>query len=241
MRRLKKLRWALFKPKVAHVHGVALEISDPQISERMKRRIYLGDYEKEEREIMESTLSEGDRVLEFGSGIGYLATYCALRLGEENVMTVEGNPEMESLIRRNFALNGVAPALRIGIVSTQSGQTELNIEPDFWSNSTLPSAKTLRRHTVPMIAALSLIREHRPTVLICDIEGGEQALLPQLPLRDLTVRDLVVELHPKRLGAAACSDLVAHVMSQGYIVNVALCRWGTMAFRRRDEPARDSS
>jgi FkbM family methyltransferase len=234
MQRLKKLKWTLFKPRIANLHGVVLEISDPKISEQMKRRIYLGDYEKEEREIMEHTLSVGDRVLEFGSGIGYLATYCALRLGEDSVVTVEGNPEMESVIRRNFALNGVSPTLKIGLVGAQSGKAELHFEENFWSNSVLPTANTVRSQVVPMFAALSLIQEHHPTVLICDIEGGEQAVLPQLPLNQLGLRDIIVELHPKRLGASACSDIVAHIINQGFIVNVAQCRFGTMTFRRRD-------
>jgi FkbM family methyltransferase len=234
MRRLKKLKWTLFKPRVANLRGVILEISDPSISDQMKRRIYLGDYEKEEREIMEHTLCAGDRVLEFGSGIGYLATYCALRLGEDSVMTVEGNPEMEGVIRRNFALNGVSPKLKMGLVGAHSGKAELHFEENFWSNSVLPTTKTVRSQIVPMFAALSLIQEHHPTVLICDIEGGEQAVLPELPLHQLGVRDIIIELHPKRLGAPACSDIVAHIISQGFVVNVAQCSFGTMTFRRRD-------
>lgn len=234
VKRLQKLKWAVLKPAIAHVQGIALDISAPQISAEMKRRIFLGDYEKEEHEIMEQTLRSGDRVLEFGSGLGYLATYCAKRLGSESVLTVEGNPEMEPIIRRNFALNGVAPILRMGLVGSADGQANIHFEQHFWSNSTLPTAKSVRSQTVPMYAAESLIREHRPTVLICDIEGGEGDILPKLPLGQLGLRDIIIELHPKRLGLATCSDLIAHVMSQGFIVNVAHCMFGTVAFRRRD-------
>lgn len=234
MQRLKKLKWALLKPRVANIHGVALEISAPQISPEMKRKIYLGNYEKEEREIMDEMLSSGDRVLEFGSGMGYLSIYCAKRLGDQSVMTVEGNPEMEGVIRRNFALNGVSPTLRMGIVGPHDGEATMHFEQNFWSNSTLPSGKSVRTQTVPMLAAAALIAEHRPTVLVCDIEGGESEVFPRLPLEQSGLRDIIVELHPKRLGLAACSDIVAQVLQQGFIINVAHCRLGTMAFRRRN-------
>jgi hypothetical protein len=95
----------------------------------------------------------------------------------------------------------------------RKGKTVLNVSADFWGASTLPVAGA----TVPMLVTVAsfacAMRVHAPTVIICDIEGGEAALFADLPepsrlerLRGMRplgdVHAIVMELHPDVIGQA---------------------------------------
>ena len=164
MGRLKKVKYRFTRPSEANIDGIRLDISSPQISPEMKRRIYIGNYEKEERQIVEKLLRIDDRVLELGSGLGYISTNCARRLGDDRVVTVEANAEMEEPIRRSFELNGVSPTLLIGAAGPEAGVVEFFFEENFWSNSWLPTRKSTKSQKVNMLPIAQLMEQHRPTV-----------------------------------------------------------------------------
>ncbi|MFJ8943352.1 methyltransferase domain-containing protein [Streptomyces sp. NPDC102395] len=59
-------------------------------------------------------VGEGDRVLEIGAGTGYNAALLSYRLGEENVTTVDLDPEITESARRHLAEAGHHPAVVTG-------------------------------------------------------------------------------------------------------------------------------
>ncbi|WP_128376638.1 methyltransferase domain-containing protein [Streptomyces cavernae] len=64
--------------------------------------------------LAELRVREGDRVLEIGAGTGYNAALLAHRLGDDNVTTVDIDPEITESARRHLAAAGYHPAVVTG-------------------------------------------------------------------------------------------------------------------------------
>lgn len=88
-KRTKKYLWSLTgRPRFAVANGVKIHLHSPVISDRVAKSIYLGLYERLEARVVMATLQADDRVLELGSGIGYLSTLCARRIGSDRVTEI---------------------------------------------------------------------------------------------------------------------------------------------------------
>ncbi|WP_242432911.1 methyltransferase domain-containing protein, partial [Streptomyces sp. Root264] len=64
--------------------------------------------------LAELRVEDGDRVLEIGAGTGYNAALLSYRLGEENVTTVDLDPEITESARRHLSDAGYRPAVVTG-------------------------------------------------------------------------------------------------------------------------------
>jgi hypothetical protein len=90
------------------LHGVRIP-TGPRFSPVILEAIQAGKYERQEHALLAALLRDDDRVLELGTGAGFLATYCAQRLGSSQVTTVEADPEMAPVIEATLAENLVSP------------------------------------------------------------------------------------------------------------------------------------
>ncbi|MHB9753734.1 methyltransferase domain-containing protein [Streptomyces sp. BYX5S] len=66
------------------------------------------------RMLVELRVRDGDRVLEIGAGTGYNAALLAHRVGEENVTSVDLDPEITESARGHLAAAGYRPAVVTG-------------------------------------------------------------------------------------------------------------------------------
>lgn len=181
------------KPDCIKVHRMHVPKTDwrsPQIEWVMAN----GGYEAAEFFALKRLLRKTDRVLELGAGVGFLAAYCAERLGDSSkVLTVEADPKMEAAIRATFAANDVTPELLIAAVSGQGTPMVIDRAADFWSTKTWHQPQPGEEHdTVEGVSLETLVERHRPTVVICDIEGTEVTLKST----ELSgVRAVLIEVH----------------------------------------------
>jgi 2-polyprenyl-3-methyl-5-hydroxy-6-metoxy-1,4-benzoquinol methylase len=79
------------QPDTLNQHGVKLALGS-WATPSIRRLIYQGWYEENERAILELTLRSDDTVLELGCGAGYITTVAAGRARE--VRAFDANPEM---------------------------------------------------------------------------------------------------------------------------------------------------
>src|SRR5262245_3707509 len=200
-------------PRNVCVAGVRLRIGS-HLSSRIVRSIMRGHYEGAERVLLKSTLLPDDRVLELGTGIGFLTVFCARTVGPERVLNYEANPALEKHIRRTFQLNGVAPTLRIAIAGAADGQRALYVSRSFWASSTVKSGPKTKAVDVPVTSINHVTREFRPTVVIMDVEGGEAELVPIMDFDG--VRAVVIELHPAVIGEQATSMVLRTLRQRGF-------------------------
>lgn len=198
--------------------GVVVPLTD-RFSDRTREAVRCGVYEAAERHLLETALVPGDRLLELGAGCGYLASVAAKRIGSEAVVTVEADPEMAETISRTFRANDVAPTLLVGAAAADDCPRSLERAPDFWSTKTSASAEG----DVEALPLSRLIADHRPTVVLCDIEGGEADLCGQ-PLPG--VRLIIIEAHGEPLRRRVSEWLLA----EGFAPTRSL--GNTIAFER---------
>ena len=199
------------------LRDIVLPITD-RFSGRMVEAVESGAYEAAERDILDDLLTPGDRLLELGTGCGYLATAAAKRLGSDAVVTVEADEEMAPTIRKTFEANEVKPTLLLGAVGRDSLPRTVERAPDFWSTKTRPGG------TTPGLAFGELLEAHQPTILAIDIEGGEAELCGEpLPQR---VRAVLIEAH----GQALDDEVTRWLTREGYQVTRAEKR--TLLFQR---------
>ncbi len=181
---------------------------------QIRRMLYGGAYETSECDFVERTVRAGDRVLELGAGIGLVGLIATRLCGEDNVMTCEANPDLESLIRKNYDLNGWRPNLLMKAVTSDGRDVEFFVSSKLLSSSTFNCEPTGNCIVVGSCAIGKLIERQRPTVVVMDVEGGKSELIPAADLSG--VRAFIVEMHPQVVGAERVDDLLENLESKGF-------------------------
>lgn len=215
------------------LRGLTLYLPEAALKGNLERALSSGRYENHEANALLLHLRPGDRMLDLGAGLGFLCALAAGVLGEDAVLGVEAGPETVKLARRNLAANGFqgVRVLRGAVVAGGEGEVEFGVRPAFWASSLRgpegwpENAEVIR---VPARPLGKLLAKFQPTVISCDIEGGEREVLTE-PLPG--VRLVVVETHPQVYGAEGVAQIVAGLAAQGF-VKAAGAKRDTLVFAR---------
>ena len=117
-------------------------------------------------------------------------------------------------------INRIAEATVLnGIVQSAPGDSLIPFycRRDFWESSlTAESGPYTHIVDVPSLRFADVLEEHKPNVLIMDIEGGELPLL--LGLKQMShVRAIVAEIHENVYGEGGLGQLIAAVARLGFV------------------------
>lgn len=192
------------------------------------RQIWLGEYEDKEFEIVSRRLAPDDTVFEVGTGLGFLAVYCARIIGSDRVFTYEANPGLIPLLEEVFSRNQVRPHLVNAILGKGEGTRRFHLAEDFWSSSAHRAGS--HQTTVPQLDLNTELRRVRPTFLIVDIEGGEFELFAEADLS--SVKKICVETHPDVLDNATLSGMLASLVARGFAIDFTLLRKNVLFLHR---------
>jgi FkbM family methyltransferase len=241
--RLPDAKEGLQRPAYAEVFdldGIKLPNLPDVITPKIERPLRSGKYERGEVDLLRRTLRPDDRVLDLGSGLGLVATVAAGVVGDRSVTTVEANPDLLPAIAETLRINGVSRVrLLHGIVGADTGEgatATFYLRPDFWASSMEPRSRAyVATAEVPVLPLRRLIAEERPTVLTCDIEGGEIDLFDHTDLA--SIRHIVLETHPKVYGEAGLQAVDAALRRQGFELSEDSVPGSSVrAYRRADRP-----
>ena len=216
------------------LRGLTLYLPEEALKGNLERALSSGRYENHEADALLMHLRPGDRFLDLGAGIGFICALVAGVLGEDAVFGVEAGPETIKLARRNLAANGFAGVklMRGAVVGTGAGEVEFGQRPAFWASGLKgpegwpENADVIR---VPARSIAGLLAKLAPTVICCDIEGGELEVLTQ-PLPG--VRLVVVETHPQVYGVAGVERIAEALAGQGFQPEPRGAKADTLVFRR---------
>ncbi len=182
---------------------------DPSVlTARLRRLLRSNGYERKEFEAVRALVGPDDTVLELGAGIGFMSTVAAKRCGARRVVSYEANPALIPYIRAVHQANGVSDRteVRNALLAGRKGKpVDFHIRRNLLASS-LDAMQgdsdggVVATEKVEVHGIGSVLREVKPTVLICDIEGAEADLLPRADLSCL--RLAIVELHPQWIGQA---------------------------------------
>lgn len=219
------------------LRGLTLTLPQTALRGGLEQALSSGRYEGQEADALLRHLTPEDRFLDLGAGLGFLCALAARVVGEAAVTGVEAGPETADLARANLAANGF-PGARIlqgAVTATETGEVEFGQRPAFWA-SALKGAEgwpaNARLLRVPALPVGPLLADVRPTVLCCDIEGAEAAVLAR-PLPG--VRLIVVEIHPGLYGMAGTKALFDALSAQGFAYVPEGSRGATLVFGRAPE------
>jgi FkbM family methyltransferase len=210
-----KLHWRrLLNVQEVGLDGVRIS-TDPDLVPRFVRSaLFKESYETHERRLVCNLLKPEDRVLEIGAGIGVVSLVCARICGADRVLSYEANPLMERLIRKNYALNGWSPALRMRAVTSDGRPVSLYRSDNIVSSSLVERSGFAEEIVVDSDPFDEVIAQHRPTAVIMDVEGAEVELLANSSL--CGVRHIIVEVHPHITGEVEIATMLEAVREKGF-------------------------
>jgi FkbM family methyltransferase len=213
--------------------GVKLPIFPGVMSEEMQGILRAGEYERAEAKRLPRLIEPGERLVELGAGIGFLSTLAA-QAQAASIVVFEANPELIPVIEATHRLNGVQSIVRNAVVAPVklTETTPFYLHRNFWASSLTPvKPKHLRGVVeVPIVTVEAMLREHAPTLLVMDIEGGEADLLDGAELHG--VRKVYMELHPKVMGQAGVKRVFDRLSAQGFVYDIGHSSGGVVLFRR---------
>ena len=195
------------------VDGIKMRV-DPRMSDYNIKKLMAGRHTIHERRLVLGVLEPDDIVMELGGGIGMVAIACAKRIGSERVFSYEANPRLESLIRDNYALNDVAPTLKMCMLGSGAGSHTFYLAKKFSRSSAYDSEEDSEAIEVPVEPFNDEVRRIAPSVLIVDIQGSEKEFVDYADLG--TVKKLLIEVHPRIIGVVAAKAVRERVETMGF-------------------------
>jgi len=173
-------------------HGLTVPVSASHMPLPILMQIAEDAYERPELLAAEGMIWDGDRVLEMGTGLGIVSGLISRMAADVEIRSFEANPSLLPHIAELHRLNDI----------TNVDVTHAMLEPN-------PASETRTFHihkyfsegsiyqtemSEDAIEINKVIKEFQPTILVCDIEGAEEVVIPDCDLSGL--RALVLEMHP---------------------------------------------
>lgn len=190
---------------------------DPNVLKgRIRRQLRMNEYETKETDAAMRTVRPGDRVIELGGGVGYMSTLVATKRQVASVHVFEANPNLIPYIHAVHAANGVTNAtVTNAILGPRKGKVDFYVrEPMLGSSMQVLEGEVDPPATkVDVLNAKKTFKDVGANVLICDIEGAEADLIPQLDLTGL--RAAIIETHPQWIGPEGMNRVMRAFMDAG--------------------------
>jgi FkbM family methyltransferase len=183
------------------IHGVEVAVDERVMSPTMLQVLRSGDYERDEAHHIGSIVQPGERIVELGGGVGFISSKIGQLNRADHIAVYEANPALIPLIERTHKLNGITAQVVNAVVlpNEKRSTAPFYVRRDFWASSLSPEPYGYDEVVeVPVVDFDEMLGRHRPSMLIVDIEGGEETLFRDVPLTG--VRKIYIELHQAVLG-----------------------------------------
>lgn len=220
------------------LRGVIIPDDPRVIAAPLRKAMVEGWYENAEADELKGLIDKGERILELGSAIGYISTLMSRDPGTEEILCFEANPQLIEFCRNVHRLNDVRNVrIENAILTTDDSLREIKfyLREHFWTSSTYAGPRGYQSEA--MIRATSLARviaDFRPTMIVCDIEGGEVDLFEHADLA--SIQKIMLELHPEVTGLPRIGTLFDAMSRNGLIYDLDHSRRKIVTFRRpRDQ------
>ncbi len=167
--------------------------------------------------MIDSRLEPDDIVMELGTGLGFVSSFCAKKIGSERVFTYEANPALETVIQHTYTLNNVHPYSNILLLADQIGEQTFYVNKSFWASSTIQRSSSDRPVQVPVKSFNEEVEKINPSFLIIDIEGGEYELFKKAKFH--SIKKIAMELHESLLGEEKAEFVKSKLTEAGFVLN----------------------
>lgn len=200
------------------VKGIYLPLN-PHLGFNTLRWIVNGKYEEGEIQLISEKLNKGDKVLEIGTGLGFVSTFCANVIGSENVFTFEANPYNFEIAAQVFEKNGVSPNVQNALLSDFEGVIHFPInKKSILASSLIKSSDEFAK--VNSLNLNELVKKISPNFLIMDIEGAEYEVFKIIEFQ--SIEKIQFELHPTILNETKVSEIFSILDKNHFILDKCL-------------------
>lgn len=216
-----------------NLRGLTVAVDTQVVTDPILDSLWKDDYEVPELRALSGLMRPSDRVLELGTGMGLVSGVMAKRHPQARFVSYEANPTLAPVIAALHQRNGIGNvALRSAIVAPlDQGTTRIfRLHRHFTEGSLVAQGADQGVAEVAVHDPAVVIAEVQPDLLLCDIEGGEEELIPVLPMHGL--RAAVIELHPAVVSRAGMARIFAAFHLAGLVPVVELSSATVVAFER---------
>lgn len=199
----------------------------------LRKSLRENTYEEKEALTVLKVVRDEDRVLELGGGIGFMSTHIARNRKVHSINVFEANPYLIPYIERVHADNGVSNAtVHNAILGTKAGKTPFYVRRNLLASSLdyREGKQVASTETIAVRAMKDVLKDHDPNVLVCDIEGAEVDLIPQMDLSGF--RAAIIELHPQWVGPDGVNAVFNAFIKAGFAYYARGSVGKVVAFRR---------
>lgn len=201
-----RYRWhQLIRTQKIQISGVFISTAPSDVARRIRKALFNGTYEDQERFFVKKYVKKTSRILEIGCGIGLVSLVARKICTDGFIISYEANPQMEALIKKNYALNNLVPNLEMRAVSTDGKKVEFYIDPEVLSSSLFDRRMSHKKAIVESDALGDILNKIKPDTIIMDVEGAEVDLLGSSKLASVT--QMIIETHPHIVGDNKISQL----------------------------------
>ena len=210
--------------------GVLIPVIPGIFSDAITTSVRLGNYEAHEASLLNALIQPGEVILEIGAGCGFISTYCAKNPYTDKVFCVEANPNLIKAIKLTHTINAVTVTVFNEALGSEDGETDFYLNRDFWASGTHSFLGTpIRVKTTTFQSRLDQIR---PTMLIVDIEGGEEKLFESANLKG--VKKIMLELHQWTIGRRGIKKVFDLLSAQDFHYDVWHSFYSVVTFSHVD-------
>ncbi|MEM9540115.1 MAG: FkbM family methyltransferase [Cyanobacteria bacterium P01_E01_bin.42] len=206
--------------KIVNVAGVKMPIPQAFYGIPFSTLLWKSVYERGELKIIKAILQQSDRVMELGTGLGFLSTHCARIVGSDRIFTYEANPNLEPYIRQVYRLNQITPQVNFCMLGDKDGEQNFYISKWFWESSSIQIRKTYTPIQVPVKSFNEEVRKNNPSVLIVDIEGGEYDLVQYADFYN--IEKVIMEIHRELIGVEKIKFIITQLRDREFKINEKL-------------------
>lgn len=223
------------RPEYVEHLGIKISVPETAVSDTVLKFMREGRYESREGKILNQIIDDGERVLELGGGLGFISTIAAKNKKTAAVRTYEANPNLAEVIAATHGLNSVTDVeVRTGVLVREARHESVPfyLRRDFWGSSLARKAgeTNVQEVMVPVHELSWVIGEFRPTMIVCDIEGGEADLFDGRALPG--VNKVLVELHQPVIGPKGMKTVFDGFSQAGFYYDQDFSSGGVVLFRK---------
>lgn len=222
--------------------GIKVALDPAVMSEQMMQVLREGRYELSEAKQIQRIIQPDEIVMEIGAGIGFISTLITKNPLTRRVVSYEANPRLIEPICRTVEENTGVDAKKWEIRNAVlwTGQApdlvDFYVHKDFWASSLTPIPDAERIEQVPVRDFNAALAEIRPTLIVCDIEGGEVELFRNADLSG--VKKVYMETHQRRTGRRATKELFEYFHARNFHYDAAHSNGAVVLFSHVDRDKR---
>ncbi|WP_051440413.1 FkbM family methyltransferase [Ensifer aridi] len=223
-------------------HGIELAIDPSFMSPKMIEVIKANRYEAQESRQIGRIIQSNEIVLEIGAGIGFISALIAKNPLTKSLVSFEANPvlipQITDTLTRNVGPSGGKWEVRNAVLMNGLAPEAVNfyIHKDFWASSLDPAAGFERTERVKVENFNAVLASIRPTMIVCDIEGGEIELFRNADLSG--VKKVFLEVHQRRIGRRAMKELFDYFHARDFHYDQAHSEGAVVLFSHVDRDKR---